>query len=337
LTVRSDGTSAALVLALGVSLCAPGLGRAVEPAPLPWRESTPTARMFLQLPFEAPAVVGERDFAADLRLCYSNSILAGATSALAVDVDSESAAFTALLRYGFAPGFEAQLAVPVFLDYGGFLDGSIDAVERFFGSSSMPHRRDRANDQARFQITRPDGARVRSDGPGAGLGDVWTGFKVLASDQHGAWPRLALRGALKLPTGQPPYGSGAFDLGASLLLGWTWRLLGFWLEVDGVIPGGDLKAASVSTHAYGAAQLGLTVSISRLVALNAQWSSHLSPFERTGIPQLDASTHYLLLGASFELSRLLVLEAAAVENVFSPASGVDFAVLLGLRMRPARP
>ena len=337
MTVRSDGTAAALVIALGLGVCAPGPSRAIEPAPLPWRETTPTARMYLQLPFEAPAVVGEGALAADFRLCYSNSILVGATPTLAIDVDAESAAFVALLRYGFAPGFEAQLAVPVFVDYGGFLDGSIDAVERFVGAGSMPHRRDRPNNLARFRITRPDGAGIRSDGPGVGLGDVWTGLKVQASEQRGLWPQIGLRAVVKLPSGQPPYGSGAADLGGSLLLGWSWLRLNVWLELDAAIPGGNLRAARVPAHAYGAAQLAVAVSVSSLVALNAQWSSHLSPFERTGIPQLDAPTHYLLLGVSVELTRSLLLEAAAVENVFSPASGADFSMLLGLRVRPSTP
>ena len=53
-----------------------------------------------------------------------------------------------------------------------------------------------------------------------------------------------------------------------------------------------------------------------------------------GLAPLDQPTHYLLAGASVALSGSLELEAAAAENVFSPAWGADFTLLLGLRGRP---
>ncbi len=305
--------------------------------PLPWQESSPTARMFLQLPFETPAVMGKGEVGGEVNLLYGNTLFVGNTRSLAIDVDVESAELLALFRYGFATGFEAQLAVPVIIDYGGFLDGVIVATERFFGASSMPHRRDTPYNLARFRLTRPDGAGIWCDGAGVGLGDVWGGFKALVMEQKGGLPAVALRAAIKVPTGLSPYGSGTADLGGSLLLGWTWRWVNLWIEVDAFAPTAGLQAARISTHAYGAAQLGVAVPLGRRLALNLQWSSHISPFERTGLPQLDAPVHYLLLGVSIELSRRFLLDVAAVENVLSPASGVDFAMLFGLRIRPGKP
>ncbi len=335
----------AIFLAFGFGLCAPMVLSAAEPTreearvapPLPWRESSPTARMFLQLPFETPAVMGTGEVGGEVNLLYGNTLFVGTTRSLAMDVDVESAEFLALFRYGFATGFEAQLAVPVIIDYGGFLDGAIEATERFFGAASMPHRRDTPHNLARFRLTRRDGAGIWRDGAGVGLGDVWGGFKALVMEQNGGLPAVALRAAIKVPTGLLPYGSGTVDLGGSLLLGWTWRLVDLWIEVDAFGPTAPLRAARISTQAYGAAQLGVAVPLGSRLALNFQWSSHLSPFERTGIPQLDAPVHYLLLGVSIELARHFLLDVAAVENIFSPASGVDFAMLFGLRIRPGRP
>ena len=334
-----------IFFAFGLGLCRPMLVSAEEPSreearaapPLPWQESTPTARMFLQLPFETPAVMGKGDVGGEVNLLYANSILVGSTPSLAIDVDIESAEILALFRYGFAAGFEAQLAVPVIIDYGGFLDGAITATERFFGAAPMPGRRDHPNNLARFRITRPDGSGIGRDGAGVSLGDAWTGFKALVMEQTGGWPMVALRAVIKLPTSRPPYGSDAVDLGGSLMIGWTWRWANLWIEMDAAYPTADLQAARISTHVYGATQLGLVVPLSDLLALNLQWSSHFSPFSRTGIPQLDAPTHYLLLGVTIGLSRFVRLEVAAVENIFCPASGVDVAILFGLRIWPEKP
>jgi hypothetical protein len=289
--------------------------------------------MFLQLPFEAPGVVEARTFEAELQLWYANSILVASTPSLALDVDLESAELQALFRYGLARGVEVQLALPVMVDTGGFLDGPIEAAERAFGATSMPGRLGRPHGLARFRLVRPDGTGVRRDGSAAGLGDVWAGLKVRLLPEAGGWPEMALRAVVKAPTGRPPYGSGEVDAGASLSAGWTWHRVGLRLQLDAIAPTAGLRAARVSTRVYGACQADFAVAVSDAVTLHAQWGTHLSPYAATGLPPLDATTHYGLAGASVALSRSLALEAAAAENVFSPAWGADVTLLLGLRSR----
>lgn len=328
-------------IALALALLPAAAGGAGEPSsegsepapPLPWREPVPPARMFLQLPFEAPGVVEGRAFRAELRLSYANSILVASTPSLALDVDLESAELQALFRYGLARGLEVQLAVPAMVDTGGFLDGPIEAVEGAFGATSMPGRRGRAHGLARFRLLRPDGTGVWRDGAAAGLGDVWAGLKARLLDETGGWPEMALRAVIKAPTGRPPYGSGEVDAGASLSAGWTWSRIGFRFQLDAIAPTAGLRAARVSTHVYGAGQAGVAVAVSGAVTLHAQWATHLSPYAAIGLPPLDATTHYAIAGASVALSRSLALEAAAAENVLSPAWGADFTLLLGLRAR----
>jgi hypothetical protein len=332
--------AAAIALALALPPAAAGgaaepPGAESEPAPpLPWREPAPPARMFLQLPFEGPSVVETRTLEVELQLWYANSILVASTPSLALDVDLESADVQVLVRYGLARGVEAQLAVPAMVDTGGFLDGPIEAVERAFGATSMPGRLGRPRGLARFRLVRPDGTGVWRDGPAAGLGDVWAGLKVRLLDQTGGWPDMALRAVVKAPTGRVPYGSGELDAGASLSAGWTWNPVGLRLQLDAIAPTAGLRAVRISTRIYGAAQADVAVAVSGGVTLHAQWATHLSPYAATGLPPLDATTHYVIAGASVALSRPLSLEAAAAENVFSPAWGADFTLLLALRARP---
>ncbi len=306
-------------------------GEAVAAPPLPWREPAPPARMFLQLPFGAPSVVEAGTVRAEAQLSYANSILVASSPSLTLDVDMESVEFLGFFRYGLWPGVEVQLGVPAVADYGGILDGPVQWGESAFGATSMPGRLDHPRGLARFRLNRPDGSGVRKDGAGAGLGDVWAGLKARLADQADAFPETSLHAVVKAPTGRPPYGSGEMDLGASVSAGWRHGRAGLWLQLDAIAPTGTLSQARFPTRVYGAAQLGAALAVSGAVTLHAQWATHLSPFARTGLAPLDETTHYLVAGSSVSLSSSLALEAAAAENVFSPAWGADFTLLLGLR------
>src|SRR6266702_3914742 len=206
-------------------------GEASLPAPLAWQEPAPLARLFLQLPFEAPEVLRERTLEIGVRLLYSNSLLSDRNDQLTLDVHVETAQPTVWIRYGLVPGIEAQVAIPFIVDYGGVLDRPIEVVEGWFAFSN-PQRKARPRNVAHFQLTRPDGSGILRDGPGSGLGDAWAALKVMVVGGAGSRGSLALRGALKLPTGKLPYGSEELDVGGSLLAGWTWTSTAVRLQLD---------------------------------------------------------------------------------------------------------
>lgn len=307
-------------------------GRAVPP-PLPWQEPAPVARLFLQLPFEAPEPLPERALELGVRLLYSNSLLSGQSDRLTLDVHVETAQPTAWLRYGLAPGVEAELAVPFVADYGGFLDRPIEVVEGWFAFSN-PQRQGRPRNVAHFQLTGPGGGGILRDGPGAGLGDVRAALKVKLAGAPESGGSLAVRGAAKLPTGRLPYGSEELDLGASVLAAWCWSATAARLQLDLLVPTAGLPEVHLRTHAYGAVDLGLTHRMGERVALQLQGSGHLSPLVATGLDQLDAATAYVLAGVTVAVARAVELEAAVVENVFSPYRGADITFLLGVKSAP---
>ncbi|HEX8908659.1 MAG TPA: DUF3187 family protein [Anaeromyxobacteraceae bacterium] len=309
-----------------------GPGAQAVAGPLPWQEPAPVARLFLQLPFEAPEVVPARALELEVRLLYSNSLLVAEDEKLALDIHVETAQPTVFLRYGLAPGVEAQLAVPFVVDYGGFLDRPIEIVEGWFDYAN-PQRQGRPRNVARYVLARRGGPALSREGAGAGLGDIWAGLKVsLAGQGEGAG--LAARAALKLPTGRLPYGSEELDLGASVLAGFSWTSTAVRLQLDLLIPTSDLPVVHLETHPYGALSLGVTRRLGDRVALQLQASGHLSPLAGTGLDQLDDPTAYVLAGATFALSSRVDLEAGIVENVFSPYRGTDIAFLAGVRSRP---
>lgn len=345
--------AAGLALALAsVSACSDCMAR-----PLPWQDSAPSARMYLQLPFDSPVPVARGTFQAQVDVLNANSTIQASSPSLLVDIHVETAQVSTMVRYGLAGWAELQLVIPVVVASGGFLDGAIDSVESMFHASNPQRARidryavriDVARTTAspdRVETTlRPDGRRLHtstSTSPaarlditrsGVGFGDVWGGAKLLLFPQDGLLPAVAVRGAVKLPTGQAPYGSGEVNVGASLLAGWQFRPFGIWLQVDGAVPTGGFPELGIGSRPYGTVQVGTAWEFLEGITLRAQASAHTSPIGGTGLEQLDASTFYVLFGSTVELTRSLVLSAGFAENVFSPGRGADFTVLLGMQGR----
>lgn len=331
MAVASRGLSrVVLAAALAAVRPAAALEAGGLPPPLPWQEPAPLARLFLQLPFESPEVAPPGSLELDARLLYSNSLLSGHDDQLTLEVDVETAQPTLGLRFGVAPGVEVQLAVPFVADYGGFLDQPIEVVEGWFGAEN-PQRRGRPRNAAHFQLTRADGSGILREDGGGGLGDVWAGVKVAVAGSPAKGGQLALRGAVKLPTGRLPYGSEEVDAGASLIAAWRWGVTAARLQVDAMVPTASLPAVHLRTRPYGALQVGVTHRLAEAVALQLQGSGHLSPLADTGLDQLYGKTAYVLAGATFALSRAADLDAAVVENVFSPYRGADITFLFQVR------
>jgi hypothetical protein len=310
---------------------AAGPASAVEvAAPLPWQEPGAVGRMFLQLPFEEPEVLPPGRVAVGLQLLYTNDFIGDASSTLAVTIDFESAALTPSVRYAIARGVELQAALPVYVNYGGFLDGWIENVEAFFQATS-PGRLSTPRNLSVFRLVRPDGAGFDVQGTQAGLGDAWAAVKAAVLDADAAGLALSLRGAMKFPTGAPGFGSGTVDFGFGGLLGWTGGPVGLRLQVDGYLPTGSLQSVGLGTRVYGAAQLGAAFQVSEVVALHAQTSAHLSPVW-SDVKFISYWTFYVLLGATFRVGPAGAVQVGVTENIFTPTRGADFTVLVNGRV-----
>jgi len=306
---------------------------APAPAPLGWQEPGALSRLFLQVPLEAPATLPPGQWGGDLRMLYASQILLGDTAALHLDVDLESAQALGTVRVGLGAGAEARLAVPLLYDWGGFLDRPIEWVERNLKATNpwrfLPGR---VNDTARFRLGPPGGGGLDRRG-GLALGDLQLGAKVGLLVQQGARPALALRAAVKAPTGRPTFGSGTTDLGAGLLAAWALPPLAVHLALDGAAPLGAARVGGVSARPFWSAQAGLAAAAGEKLAFHLQLGGHQSPLRGSGISQIDEPTFYLLLGATAALPRGLALEAGVAENVWSPHWGADITLLLGLKSR----
>ncbi len=330
---RAAGLAAAAALLAGGGPSGAAAHAAEGPAPpIPWQDQAPVARLFLQPPFEAPDLLAPGDLSVEARLAYSNSVFLAANDRLRVELDGETLRSALVLRYGLLDRLEATFELPIFLDYGGALDGTIEAVEEGFGALN-PVRRQLPRDAVIFDLSRPDGRAILRRGDDTGVGDVVVGAKLRLLDQAGWRPAVTLRGLVKAATGGTTFSSGSTDLGAGLLAGWTWRRAALRLALDVVRPGRALEAIDVDTEPYGSVQVGLALRPTRRFTLHLQASGHTSPIRGTGLAPLEDRTFYVLAGVGYAFSGRVSADLGIVENVFSPDSGADITLVGTLRAR----
>ncbi len=338
--LRAARAAAAAAFLAAVGLLAPagllaGAARAADywPAPpIPWQDQGPVSRLSLQPPFEAPELLAPGNVALEARLAYSNSVFLAANDRLRVQLDGETLRTALVLRYGLLDRLEATFELPIFLDHGGALDGTIEAVEQSVGALNAV-RRQLPRDAATFTLARPGGPAISRRGDDLGIGDVVVGVRLRVLEQAGWRPAVSLRGLVKAPTGNATFGSEGTDVGVGVLAGWSWRRAALRLALDVVHPGDALDPIDVDVEPYGAVQVGLAVRASRRLALHLQASGHSSPIRGTGLAPLEDPAFYVLAGASYAFSRHVSAGLGIAENVFSPESGADITLVGTIRAR----
>ena len=295
--------------------------------PIPWQEPSPPSRLFLQQPFQAPE---PEPSGLDVGLVSAN-IFIHSTPVGGTQVVFDEETLTLLLTGNLAIGdrLGLHMTVPVVLQYGGWLDPILNAVEGVFHPDSA--RRQAPLYQTEAHIVTVSGERLDQSGPALALGDISLGAQELLLTADRGRPALAVRGAIKLPTGGHLVGSRTFDIGAGLLLAWELGWLGIHLALDGAVPTGSFDLPSLTTRPYGSAQLGLAFRVASTVSLHLQISGHTSPLDVADASPLTGATSYLVTGVTWEPSRAFALQFALVENLFSSHRGADYTVTLGAR------
>jgi hypothetical protein len=220
--------------------------------------------------------------------------------------------------------------VPVVLQYGGWLDPVLNAVEGVFSPNSL--RRQTPLYLTDVRITTAAGGTLVQSGPGVALGDTTLGVQQLLLTAQGARPAVALRGALKLPTGGTLAGSGTVDVGAGVLVAWELGRMAVHLALDGGFPGGQLNPPGLASRPYGSLQASFAARVAETLTLHVQLSGHTSPLDVPDSIGLSDATSYLVTGIGWEPSRSVALHFALVENLFSSHRGADYSVMLGVRI-----
>ncbi len=188
--------------------------RAMEIQPFQVRNQSPLVQIFGLPPAEGGRVTPSGKTEGILLLDLASVFSGDEEDNEDVYLDGEIYRFTLALRQGFGQRWEAGIDLPYLWHTGGHLDSVVDGFHRTF---HLPEggRNLSARDLLRYSSTRNGQTTLLLDEPQSGMGDLLLslGWQLWADEGPGPGRSLALRGALKLPTGdaQALTGSGSTD------------------------------------------------------------------------------------------------------------------------------
>lgn len=318
----------AVCLALAsATVCGVSIARAAAEGfgPLPERNFQPIQLLVLGMPGDRAAVVAKGLLDIRVELAETASVFNEHPGQADAVMKFETLRSGLFFRYGLTNRVELGAEVPALYRYRGFLEGLITATERATTGLNPPREVLRKTGYA-YSVSRNN--RVLFDGSqGAlGLGDLSLFGKYEMLSQTASLPTLALRMAVKLPTGDQDqfFGSGHPDVGLGLAAEKTFA--GRWIayaNVNEVFPTGKIS--------------GLTLKpvFSSLVAIEYLWSQDLSftlqyayyqsPFHGTGLKVLDEGVAEVAAGFNYRLRPNVLWQLYGVENLDSvSSSGADF-------------
>ncbi len=248
-------------------------------------------------------------------------------------IDGEALVLDATVRRGLARNLDVGLRLPLQKRSGGVLDGVIDWWHRVTGAPDGG-RPDFLHDAYRVEgLTIPTGHFSWNDRSGFGLGDVELDARWRFVEGVGGGPSVALVGRVSLPTGTGPFSGNGVGAGGQLVLaaplGRSFDLYtGAGLTVEDQGPVGGVLYSPVRAHGF----------------LAVEWR----PWRRVSlVAETDAASrlvdniayypgvHWIVnVVGRVDLGRRTRLDAGFTENIMNQLTTTDFALYLGLAIRP---
>ncbi len=285
---------------------------------------------------EGPTVTTKGAVTLRLTSELSNTYWAAASERESLVLDMESLRLTLSARYGVAPRLEAGIDIPWMVSGGGFLDAIIETYHDTFGFPNGG--RDRAPQNRLLTYYHRGGiTRINTLSSGTGIGDVrLTGGWLWLEKTETRNLQLALRGSLKIPTGDTDslFGSGSTDLslwlsvkqGIPISCG-QWRTFGeagLLIMTEGKI----LPDAQRPLAGFGS--LGLGFSPAKWIDLKIQANAHTSLYSTSDLKQINAASVQLAMGGTLIFSDRTSLDIAVTEDIIVDTSP-DIVLHLSLR------
>jgi hypothetical protein len=298
-----------------------------EPAPdaFPLRNYNPFLQIFGLPAFQSPRLLqpGKSEF--DVSLVISNDEDDALRSDESLVIDGETYILSVSYKRRLLEQLELGIEVPFVRHSGGVLDSAIEEWHDLFGLSNST--RDNPDDRLQFLYDRGVATLYELRSTSSGIGDMQLSLAMPLR-------KMTIRGAIKLPTGNPDKltGSGAVDVSLGLYASRSTTLFERTLAYSGFVgilalgDGDVLPQLQRSAVPYGG--LALRWRTTDRFAIAAQWYGQGSYFD-SDIDEIGGSTMQLAVGADYRFSRA-ILRAAIVEDITSSTTP-DFALHLSIR------
>ena len=329
-----------VAVALLVCMSKPAAAAAdMEITPFRTVNQSPLARIF-GLPAQSDAVLAPAGrITANLTLDIASNYTASTTAREQIMLDGESCRWTLAARYGLGQRFEAGIELPYVLDGGGFLDSFIIEWHKAF---SLPQggRNTAVKNRLNYSYTKDGAQKLKMDHAGSGIGDIslTAGMKLYESRDSDHHDNLALRAALKLPTGDSAslQGSGSTDLALSLcgsMNNFTeWGSLGLFASVGGMAMTDGRVLRDQQQNLAGFGTIGLGWGPAEWISFKFQLNGSTPFYRGSSLAELSNNSLMLVTGGALKLPGDYRLDIGVSEDV-AVATAPDVALHLGLSRR----
>ncbi|CAG0964722.1 hypothetical protein GEOBC_00928 [Geobacteraceae bacterium] len=288
---------------------------------------------------DSARILAQREGEVSAAVDLANNYAVDANGSESVIFDGETYRVGLDLRYGFAPGVEAGIEIPFVFHSGGFLDGFIEGFHDIFDFTNGG-RENATRDRLLYRYERGDADRFRIDDSGGGIGDIrLTGGFQLYDDRAEAPRRLALRGALKLPTGDSDRlrGSGSVDFALWLAASDDYRLgnwghLTLFANAGGTVMGDGNVLEDQQRDLVAAGTVGFGWSPVDWLAITAQATWHSPLYQGSELREINNDTLMITGGFDFAFTERTSLDIAISEDL-SVKTAPDVTFHLALRQR----
>lgn len=258
-----------------------------------------------------------------------------------VFTDGETYRQAVALRHGFRDGWEALFEASVVSHLPGVFDGFIENWHSFFG---LPQGgRDIApRDRLAIRYSDDGTAHVDLNDAVTSLGDLALGVGYEVKRNFLSNDGLALRGVVKLPTGDETALAGSGGFSAAVWAETSGRLFGSgdtraWLY--GATLGANVAKppdalSGIGGHIVAFGRIGVTWRPWPRLTLTTQLDVNSSPYDGSALAPLAGPVVMLGVGGMLKLTPRTTLEIAIAEDDGTRRAASDFGVHVALRWRP---
>lgn len=326
----------ALYFLVLLTLCGSASAADMEITPFTTSNQSPLLQIY-GFPHDTGADIvphGTFRFGLNMDVSSNYTVNSGAREQITLDGETYRMSFTT--RFGVTRNFEAGVEIPYFVQGGGFLDGFIVDWHNTFG---LPQGgRDAAPKNRISYSYRKDGVqKLQMESSASGIGDIaLTGgfslYDVHESDFH---DRLALKGSVKLPTGDSSYlfGSGSTDLSlqfcGSMINYSEWGSLALYGSVGGLAMTRSDLLRDQHNQLAGVGTAGFGWGPASWISFKVQLNGNTSLYSDSSLDELSKNALMILFGGALKFPDDYLLDIGVAEDL-SVGSAPDVSFHLGL-------
>ncbi len=253
-----------------------------------------------------------------------------------IELDGETYRTTLYARYGLMPRWEIGIEVPYLVQGGGVFDSFIIDWHKAFG---LPQggRESAPKDRIGYRYRKDGIQKLKMEQSGSGIGDMslTTGFGLYEYRDNVSHGSLALRAALKLPTGDSSSlrGSGGTDFLLQLYGSRThfseWGSLAVYGSAGGLVMSDGDVLRDQHNNLAGFGTLGLGWGPASWISFKVQLNGNTPLYRGSSLDEISGSSLMLVTGGALRLPGDYLLDIGVSEDV-AVATAPDVSLHLGL-------